>query len=66
MILYLGKNFVEGLLLGSEMGTVLTALATKLFTSSVNAVIAVVVSVPLYAAIRLALKKSKLLDKMNL
>lgn len=48
------------------MGTVLTALATKLFTSSVNAVIAVVVSVPLYAAIRLALKKSKLLDKMNL
>lgn len=65
MILYLGKNFIEGLLLGNAMGAVLTALATKLLTSTTNAVIAVIVSVPLCAAIRAALKKSGLLEKMN-
>ncbi len=63
MALYLGKSFVQGLLLGSEMGTVLTSLLTKFVTSGVNAIIAVVVSVPLCAAVRLALKKSGLLDK---
>ena len=65
MILYLGKAFVQGLLLGSEMGAVLTALATKTVTSGINAVIAVVVSVPLCAVVRLALKKSRLLEKMG-
>ena len=65
MILYLGKSFAEGLLLGSEMGTVLTALATKALTSGINAVIAVVVSVPLYTVLRLALKKSGLLEKLG-
>lgn len=58
MVLYLGKSFVQGVLLGSEMGTILTSLLTKFVTSGVNAIIAVAVSVPLYAAIRLALKKS--------
>ena len=65
MILYLGKSFAEGLLIGSEMGTVLTALATKALTSGINAVIAVVVSVPLYTVLRLALKKSGLLEKLG-
>lgn len=65
MILYLGKSFIQGLLLGSEIGAVLTAVATKFVTSGVNAIIAVVVSVPLCAAVRLALKKSGLLAKMN-
>lgn len=64
MILYLGKSFVQSLLLGSEMGTVLTSLATKAATSGVNAVLAVVISVPLCAAVRAALKKSGLLDKI--
>ncbi len=65
MILYLGKAFVQGLLIGSEMGAVVTAVATKAVTSSINAVIAVVVSVPLCAVVRAALKKSHLLDKMQ-
>lgn len=43
----------------------LTALATKAVTSGINAVIAVVVSVPLCAVVRLALKKSRLLEKMG-
>lgn len=65
MALYLGKSFVEGLLLGSEMGTVLTTLLTKFVTSGINAVIAVAVSVPLCAAVRMALKKSRLLEKLE-
>lgn len=65
MILYLGKSFIEGMLLGSETGAVLTAVATKAVTSGINAVIAVVVSVPLCAVVRLALKKSRLLEKMS-
>ncbi len=65
MALYLGKSFVQGLLLGSEMGTVLTALVTKLAASSANALVAVIVSVPLYAAIKLALKRSGLDQKLS-
>lgn len=65
MILYLSKAFIQGLLLGSEMGAVLTAVATKAVTSGINAVIAVVVSVPLCAVVRVALKKSRLLEKMG-
>lgn len=65
MILYLGKSFISGLLIGSELGAVLTSLATKAVTSSVNAIIATVVSVPLYAVIHMALKKSGLLEKIG-
>ena len=61
MVLYLGKSFVEGLLLGSALMPVLLSVGTKAVTSGINGVIAVVVSVPLYAAIRLALKRSRLL-----
>ena len=65
MALYLGKSFIEGMLLGSALVPVLLSVGTKAVTSSVNAVIAVVVSVPLCAAIRLALKKSHLLEKLG-
>ena len=65
MVLYLGKSFIEGLLLGNTLVPVLAAVGTKAVTSGVNAVIAVVVSVPLYAAVRMALKKSRLLEKLG-
>ena len=65
MVLYLGKSYIEGMLLGSALVPVLLSVGTKAVTSSVNAVIAVVVSVPLCAAIRLALKKSHLLEKLG-
>lgn len=65
MILYLGKAFVQGMMLGSETGAVLTSVATKAVTSGINAVIAVAVSVPLCAVVRTALKKSRLLEKMG-
>ncbi|WP_322171264.1 ECF transporter S component [Acutalibacter caecimuris] len=65
MVLYLGKSFVQGLLLGSAMEAVLVSVGTKLVTSSINAAIAVVISVPLYTVIQLALKKLRLSLKMG-
>ena len=40
MVLYLGKSFIEGLLLGNALVPVLAAVGTKAVTSGVNAVIA--------------------------
>ena len=65
MILYLGKSFIQSMMLGNALEAALIALGTKAVTSTVNAVIAVAVAVPLYAAIRLALKKSGLAEKMG-
>ena len=65
IILYLGKAFVQGLLVGNDVNVVLLAVAEKLLTSSINAVIAVIISVPLSAAIRLALAKSGLTKKLE-
>lgn len=65
MVLYLGKGFGEGLLMGNAVEALIPALLTKLGTSSINAAIAVVVSLPLCAAVRVALKKSGLLAKVQ-
>lgn len=65
IILYLSKAFVQGLLVGNDINVVLLAVAEKLLTSSINAVIAVIISVPLSAAIRLALAKSGLTKKLE-
>lgn len=65
IILYLGKAFIQGLLVGNDVNIVLIAVAEKLLTSSINALIAILVSVPLSAAIRLALKKSGLTKKLE-
>ena len=61
-ILVFMRLFINCLLYTSP---VLVAVGTKAVTSGVNAVIAVVVSVPLYAAVRMALKKSRLLEKLG-
>ena len=65
MILYLGKSFIQSMMLGNALEAALIALGTKAVTSATNAVIAVAVSVPLYAAIRLALKKSGMIEKLS-
>lgn len=62
ILLYLTETFVIGILEGSAAGAMLPAIITKLGTSSINAVIAIIFAVPLYYAIRAALKKSRLLD----
>ena len=60
IILYLAKAYIEAILMGSAHEAALIALATKLATSSVNGVLAVVISVPLAAVIQKALKSAKL------
>ena len=60
IILYLAKAYITNILVGSAPQAALIALATKLATSSVNAVLAVLISVPLAAVIKKALKSVKL------
>ena len=62
LVLHLGKNFVtEYFIKGFELQTVLITLGTKAITSSVNAVIAVVVSVILASLLRPALERARLI-----
>lgn len=66
IVLYLGKTFIENkYLLRLELIPNLTILWTKFGASAANAVIAVVISVPLCIAIKKALRKSNLLEKMQ-
>ena len=60
IILSLSKAYLSAILVGSAHEAALLALVTKLATSSVNAVLAVVISVPLAAVIKNALKSVKL------
>ncbi len=62
IVLYIGKNFIEALLLGNAPEVAALAQVTRLATSTVNAVLAVVLSVPLSAALCKALRSLKLSD----
>ena len=52
IVCYLAKTFISQIILGYTVETALVATGTNLITSSVNAVIAVAVSVPLYFALK--------------
>lgn len=65
IILYVGKTYVSQRILGYEVGTALTAAATNLLTSSVNAVIAVAVSVPLYMMLKKPLQATYFRDLVD-
>lgn len=52
IVCYLTKTYISQIILGYTVETALTATATNLLTSSVNAVIAVAVSVPLYFGLK--------------
>lgn len=56
IVLYVGKTYLSQRILGYEVGTAFTAAATNLLTSTVNAVISVAVSVPVYFALLKPLK----------
>ncbi len=58
IFMYLSKTYIGQILLGAAQETALSATATNAITSSVNAVIAVVVSVPLFFALRVPLKST--------
>lgn len=55
VVLYLTKSFVENLILGYEIETVLLTVAQKGFASTVNGIIAAVVSVPLALVLKPAI-----------
>lgn len=59
-VLYLGKSYIEAALLGNAVGAIQTILITKGSVSLTNAVIADVVSVPLFLAVRKALERNHL------
>lgn len=65
IILYLGKSFVTDLLLGNAVETAWIDVLGKLGTSSVNAVIAIVISIPLYFALKKALSKTPFAAVLN-
>ncbi|MFI3207384.1 MAG: ECF transporter S component [Clostridia bacterium] len=61
IILYLSKSYFQGILEGSAPEALIPSIITKFGTSTINAIIAVIVSVALYNVISMALKKSKLI-----
>ena len=65
IVLYVGKGLVENLLLRMEWSPALLAAGTKFAASSMNAIVAVIASVPLYFVIRSALKRGNLLGKIS-
>lgn len=60
IFMYLSKTYIGQILLGAAHQTALSATATNAITSSVNAVIAVAVSVPLFFALRVPLKSTSI------
>jgi biotin transporter BioY len=62
VVLYLGKSFLESyLVMGIALDVVWVTIAQKGVVSIVNGIIAAVVSVPLYLALRSSLQKFHLL-----
>ena len=59
-VLYLGYSYLKQILLGSTAQASAVILATKLGATLTNAVIADVIAIPLYFAVRSALERNKL------
>lgn len=57
IVLYLGKTTIEYIMLGNAKETIIAAIAQKAAASSINGAIAVIIAVPLAAAIRAALMR---------
>lgn len=65
IFMYLSKTYIFQILMGYEHETALTATATNAITSSVNAVIAVAVSVPLFFALKKPLMSTGFKDVLT-
>lgn len=65
IVLYLVKSFFTVLIIGGIVEAAWAAVGTNAITSFVNAVIAVVISVPLYIALRSALSKTPIRPLLN-
>lgn len=57
--LYITKSYVFGLLEGNAPDALIPVMITKLGTSSINGVVAVIISAILFSGVRAALKKNK-------
>lgn len=64
-VLYLGKSYVEAALLGNAAGAIKTILIIKGSASLTNAVIADVIAVPFFLAIRKALGRNHVQGKIH-
>lgn len=60
IILYLGKVYFSMIILGNTHQAAWAAVGTSAITSSINGILAVVISVPLYFAIKTALKSTSI------
>ena len=60
LVLYLGKSMIVLMMAGSDIRAAAIACSTKFITSGINAVIAIVISVPLALICRKALEKAGL------
>lgn len=60
--LYLGKTYITDLLLGNAAETALADTLGKLLASSVNGVIAIVIAIPLYFALKKALSRTQFMS----
>ena len=65
IVLYLGKSLVTQLIIGSTFKAAATIMLAKAVTSLINGGIAVVVSVPLYFAIKKAFTVTKNIELLN-
>lgn len=64
VILYLGKSFIEDhFILGLPLNVVMLTVTQKGLVSTVNGIIAAVVSVPLYMTLRPLLRRANLITK---
>lgn len=64
-VLYIGKSYIEAVLLGNAAEAVKKILIVKGSVSITNAVIADIIAVPLFIAIRKALEKSHIGGKLH-
>lgn len=64
-VLYLGKSYIEAALLGNAAEAVRTILIVKGSASLTNAIIADIISIPLFIAIRKALERNHILSKIH-
>lgn len=58
IVLYLGKTFVSQLLLGEPVQVIMKTVGVNAVTSTINGILACVISVPLYFALSKALAKT--------
>ena len=60
IVLYLLKVYFSMVIVGSTQQAALAAVGTSAVTSSINGVLAIIISVPLYFAIKAALKSTSI------